>query len=98
MISGSRTGGSTSSPKSALTSWDLVRSHAKGIGVTRRGMLVTTLGEGSESNHFGEQATLSGGVGGLIKAGIEMLVQAGLKPSGHLACCLDLAPSVTPTN
>src|SRR5947209_18553094 len=52
----------------------LTLSYAKGIGVTRAGVLETTFSEETETDLFGEQAVLCGGVSELIKAGFETLV------------------------
>lgn len=53
---------------------------AKGIGSTRAGVLETTFKEETETDNFGEQAVLCGGVSALIKAGFETLVEAGYQP------------------
>jgi len=55
-------------------------SYAKGIGVTRAGVIETTFAEETETDLFGEQAVLCGGVSALIKAGFETLVEAGYQP------------------
>src|SRR6202035_4688491 len=56
---------------------DLTLSYLKGIGCTRAGVLETTFKEETETDLFGEQAVLCGGVSALIKAGYETLVEAG---------------------
>jgi ketol-acid reductoisomerase len=55
-------------------------SYAWGIGGTRAGVLTTTFEEETETDLFGEQAVLCGGVTALIKAGFETLVEAGYQP------------------
>ena len=52
-------------------------AYAKGIGSTRAGVLETTFKDETETDNFGEQAVLCGGVSALIKAGFETLVEAG---------------------
>src|SRR6202011_5750031 len=58
----------------------LTLSYLKGIGCTRAGVLETTFKEETETDLFGEQAVLCGGVSALIKAGFETLVEAGYQP------------------
>ena len=58
----------------------LALAWAKGIGATRAGVLETTFKEETETDNFGEQAVLCGGVSALIKAGFETLVEAGYQP------------------
>jgi len=55
-------------------------SYLKGIGCTRAGVLETTFREETETDLFGEQAVLCGGISALIKAGFETLVDAGYAP------------------
>jgi ketol-acid reductoisomerase len=55
-------------------------TYAKGIGSTRAGVLETTFAEETETDLFGEQAVLCGGVTSLVKAGFETLVEAGYQP------------------
>jgi len=55
-------------------------SYAYGIGGTRAGVLETTFSEETETDLFGEQAVLCGGVTALVKAGFETLVEAGYQP------------------
>lgn len=55
-------------------------AYAKGVGGTRAGVLETTFAEETETDLFGEQAVLCGGVSALIKAGFETLVKAGYQP------------------
>jgi ketol-acid reductoisomerase len=66
----------------------LTLSYAKGIGVTRAGVLETTFAEETETDLFGEQAVLCGGVSALIKAGFETLVDAGYQPEIAYFECL----------
>ncbi len=63
-------------------------SYAKGIGVTRAGVIETTFSEETETDLFGEQAVLCGGVSALIKAGFETLVDAGYQPEIAYFECL----------
>jgi len=58
----------------------LCLSYLKGIGCTRAGVLETTFKEETETDLFGEQAVLCGGVSALIKAGYETLTEAGYQP------------------
>jgi ketol-acid reductoisomerase len=55
-------------------------AYAKGIGATRAGVLETTFAEETETDLFGEQAVLCGGVSSLVKTGFETLVEAGYQP------------------
>jgi ketol-acid reductoisomerase len=66
----------------------LALSYAKGIGCTRAGVLETTFTEETETDLFGEQAVLCGGVSELIKAGFETLVAAGYQPEVAYFECL----------
>ncbi|HXO24871.1 MAG TPA: ketol-acid reductoisomerase, partial [Streptosporangiaceae bacterium] len=68
--------------------WPLTLSYAKGIGATRAGVLKTTFTEETETDLFGEQAVLCGGVSELIKAGFDTLVQAGYQPEAAYFECL----------
>jgi ketol-acid reductoisomerase len=68
--------------------WDLVKSYAKGIGGTRAGALKTTFKEETETDLFGEQVVLCGGLSELIKAGFETLVDAGYQPEVAYFECL----------
>ncbi len=67
---------------------DLALSYAKAIGVTRAGVLETTFGEETETDLFGEQTVLCGGVSELVKAGFETLVEAGYQPEMAYFECL----------
>ncbi len=68
--------------------WDLVKSYAKAIGGTKAGALVTTFQEETESDLFGEQAVLCGGVTALVNMGFETLVAAGYQPEVAYFECL----------
>jgi ketol-acid reductoisomerase len=59
---------------------DLALAYAKGIGCTRGGVIETTFKDETETDLFGEQAVLCGGVSELVKAGYETLVDAGYDP------------------
>jgi ketol-acid reductoisomerase len=59
---------------------DIALAYAKALGATRAGVLETTFEEETETDLFGEQTVLCGGVTELIKAGFETLVEAGYQP------------------
>jgi ketol-acid reductoisomerase len=59
---------------------ELVLAYAKGIGCTRAGVIETTFKDETETDLFGEQAVLCGGVSELVRAGYETLVDAGYDP------------------
>ena len=59
---------------------DIALSYAKGIGSTRVGVLETSFKEETETDLFGEQAVLCGGLTSMIEAGFETLVEAGYQP------------------
>ncbi len=63
-------------------------AYAKGIGCTRAGVIETTFGEETETDLFGEQCVLCGGVSELIKAGFETLTEAGYQPEIAYFECL----------
>ncbi len=63
-------------------------AYAKGIGCTRAGVIETTFDEETETDLFGEQAVLCGGVTELVKAGFETLVEAGYQPEIAYFECL----------
>jgi ketol-acid reductoisomerase len=63
-------------------------AYAKGIGCTRAGVIETTFREETETDLFGEQVVLCGGVSALIKAGFETLVEAGYAPEMAYFECL----------
>jgi ketol-acid reductoisomerase len=66
----------------------LALSYAAGIGATRAGVLKTTFKEETETDLFGEQAVLCGGISELIKAGFATLVEAGYQPEAAYFECL----------
>src|SRR2546421_11788535 len=66
----------------------LALAYAKGLGCTRAGVLETTFTEETETDLFGEQAVLCGGVSELVKAGFETLVNAGYQPEIAYFECL----------
>jgi ketol-acid reductoisomerase len=69
----------------------LALSYAKGIGVTRAGVIETTFTEETETDLFGEQVVLCGGVSALVKAGFETLVEAGYQPEmAYFECMHEL--------
>lgn len=63
-------------------------AYAKGLGCARAGVLQTTVKEETETDLFGEQAVLCGGVSELIKAGFDTLVEAGYQPEVAYFECL----------
>jgi len=66
---------------------DIALAYAKGIGGTRAGVLETTFKEETETDLFGEQCVLCGGVTALMKAGFDTLVEAGYQPeSAYFEC------------
>jgi len=67
---------------------DIGLAYAKGIGCTRAGVFETTFKEETETDLFGEQAVLCGGVTELIKAGYDTLVEAGYAPEMAYFECL----------
>jgi len=68
--------------------WPLVLSYARGIGGTRAGAIKTTFTEETETDLFGEQAVLCGGLSHLVQAGFETLVEAGYQPEIAYFECL----------
>jgi ketol-acid reductoisomerase len=67
---------------------DTALSYARGIGVSRAGVLLTTFAEETETDLFGEQTVLCGGVSALVKAGFDTLVEAGYQPEMAYFECL----------
>ena len=63
-------------------------AYARGVGCTRAGVLETTFEEETETDLFGEQAVLCGGVSALVKAGFDTLVEAGYQPELAYFECL----------
>ena len=70
---------------------DVALAYGKGVGCTRAGVIETTFKEETETDLFGEQAVLCGGVSALIKASFETLVQAGYQPEvAYFECMHEL--------
>jgi ketol-acid reductoisomerase len=70
---------------------DIGLAYAKGIGCTRAGVLDTTFKEETETDLFGEQTVLCGGVTQLIKSAFEVMVEAGYQPeSAYFECMHEL--------
>jgi ketol-acid reductoisomerase len=70
---------------------DLALAYGKGVGCTRAGVIETTFKEETETDLFGEQTVLCGGVSALIKAGFETLVKAGYQPEvAYFECMHEL--------
>ena len=66
-------------------------AYAAGIGAGRAGIFVTSFKEETETDLFGEQAVLCGGVTALIKAGFDTLVEAGYQPEmAYFECCHEM--------
>ena len=68
--------------------WPLTLSYARAIGGTRAGAIKTTFAEETETDLFGEQAVLCGGVSALVQAGFETLTEAGYQPEVAYFECL----------
>lgn len=66
---------------------EIALAYAKGIGSTKAGVLETTFREETETDLFGEQTILCGGVSALVKAGFETLVEAGYQPENAYFEC-----------
>lgn len=70
---------------------DIALAYAKGVGCTRAGTLLTTFKEETETDLFGEQVVLCGGLTELIRAGYDTLVEAGYQPeSAYFEVCHEL--------
>lgn len=70
---------------------DTALAYARGIGGTRAGVIETTFAEETETDLFGEQTVLCGGVSALVKAGFETLVEAGYQPElAYFECMHEL--------
>lgn len=70
---------------------ELALSYALGIGGARAGIIETSFKEETETDLFGEQAVLCGGLTALIKAGFETLVEAGYQPEmAYFECCHEM--------
>ena len=67
---------------------DIALAYSKAIGCARAGVLETTFREETETDLFGEQAILCGGVTALLKASFEVLVEAGYQPESAYFECL----------
>jgi ketol-acid reductoisomerase len=67
---------------------EIALAYAKGIGSTKAGVLETTFKEETETDLFGEQVVLCGGVSELIRAGFDTLVEAGYQPESAYFECL----------
>src|SRR6478672_6629819 len=68
---------------------ELVLAYGAGIGSARAGLLETDFREETETDNFGEQAVLCGGISALMKAGFETLVEAGYQPELAYFECLN---------
>ncbi|MDT4763257.1 ketol-acid reductoisomerase [Sphaerochaeta sp. PS] len=70
---------------------EIALAYAKGLGAGRAGIFETTFKEETETDLFGEQAVLCGGVSALIKAGFDTLVEAGYQPEmAYFECCHEM--------
>ncbi|MCD6406065.1 MAG: ketol-acid reductoisomerase [Planctomycetes bacterium] len=70
---------------------EMALAYAKGIGGTRAGVIETTFAEETETDLFGEQSVLCGGVTELVKAGFDTLVEAGYQPEiAYFECMHEL--------
>jgi ketol-acid reductoisomerase len=73
------------------TARQVALAYAKGIGATRAGVLTTTFKEETETDLFGEQTVLCGGVSALVKTAFETLVEAGYQPEvAYFECMHEL--------
>jgi len=73
------------------TAKQVALAYAKGIGATRAGVLTTTFKEETETDLFGEQTVLCGGVSALVKTAFETLVEAGYQPEvAYFECMHEL--------
>ncbi|MFN3192183.1 MAG: ketol-acid reductoisomerase [Aureliella sp.] len=73
------------------TTFQIGLAYAKGIGATRGGVIHTSFAEETETDLFGEQVVLCGGVSELVKAGFETLVEAGYQPEmAYFECMHEL--------
>jgi ketol-acid reductoisomerase len=79
------------SDNASETSRQLALAYAKGIGGTRGGVIETTFAEETETDLFGEQVVLCGGVSALVKTAFEVLVEAGYQPEmAYFECMHEL--------
>ncbi len=67
---------------------DMALAYGKGVGSARAGILMTTIKEETETDNFGEQAVLCGGVSALVQTAFETLVEAGYQPELAYFECL----------
>ena len=78
-------------PGASQETFKIGLAYAKGIGGTRGGVIQTTIAEETETDLFGEQVVLCGGVSELVKAGFETLVEAGYQPEmAYFECMHEL--------
>ena len=71
--------------------FDIALAYARGIGGTRAGVIQTTFKEETETDLFGEQCVLCGGITHIIQAGFETLVEAGYQPEiAYFECCHEM--------
>lgn len=78
-------------PGASDSARQLALAYAKGIGGTRGGVIETTFAEETETDLFGEQVVLCGGVSALVKAAFETLVEAGYQPEmAYFECMHEL--------
>jgi ketol-acid reductoisomerase len=78
-------------PGASQETFKMGLAYAKGIGGTRGGVIQTTIAEETETDLFGEQVVLCGGVSELVKAGYETLVEAGYQPEmAYFECMHEL--------
>ena len=78
-------------PGSSDKARGIALAWAKGVGGTRGGVIETSFREETETDLFGEQAVLCGGVSALIKAGYETLIEAGYQPEmAYFECCHEM--------
>lgn len=78
-------------PGASETTKKIGLAYAKGIGGTRGGVIETSIAEETETDLFGEQVVLCGGVSELVKAGFETLVEAGYQPEmAYFECMHEL--------
>src|SRR5204863_150994 len=76
---------------------DLALAYGRGVGCTRAGVIETTFKEETETDLFGEQTTLCGGISHLIKAAFETLVAAGYQPEvAYFECMHEMKLIVAP--
>jgi len=78
-------------PGASETSRKLGLAYAKGVGGAKAGVIETTFAEETETDLFGEQVVLCGGVSALVKAGFDTLVEAGYQPEmAYFECMHEL--------